>query len=176
MTDQQFCLRWNHHQTTLINVFGSLLKDESLVDVTLYAEGQPVRAHKVVLSACSQYFRSIFATHHEAHPVIILKDVPHNELRALVDYMYQGEVNVCQDQLSSLIQTAESLKIKGLADSGDRRGPNAAPATPPPLPPPPPPPPPPLQTQYAPVPRRSESPHSARDAPAGSRQAGVAEL
>ena len=57
MADQQFCLRWNHHHTTLINVFESLLKDESLVDVTLYAEERPVRAHKVVLSACSPYFK-----------------------------------------------------------------------------------------------------------------------
>lgn len=57
MAEQQFCLRWNHHHTTLINVFESLLKDESLVDVTLYAEGRYVKAHKVVLSACSQYFK-----------------------------------------------------------------------------------------------------------------------
>ena len=57
MADQQFCLRWNHHHTTLINVFESLLKDESLVDVTLYAEERPVKAHKVVLSACSPYFK-----------------------------------------------------------------------------------------------------------------------
>ncbi|XP_037085860.1 longitudinals lacking protein, isoforms H/M/V-like, partial [Pollicipes pollicipes] len=127
MADQQFCLRWNHHHTTLINVFESLLKDESLVDVTLYAEGRPVRAHKVVLSACSQYFRAIFSAHQENHPVIILKDVPFSELRALVDYMYIGEVNVCQDQLASLIKTAESLKIKGLADGSNRKPPSSPP-------------------------------------------------
>ena len=57
MSDQRFCLRWNHHQSTLVTVFDSLLKDESLVDVTLYAEGRPVKAHKVVLSACSPYFK-----------------------------------------------------------------------------------------------------------------------
>ncbi|XP_043237999.1 protein bric-a-brac 1-like isoform X2 [Amphibalanus amphitrite] len=131
MADQQFCLRWNHHHTTLINVFESLLKDESLVDVTLYAEERPVRAHKVVLSACSPYFKAIFSAHTENHPVIILKDVLYSELRALVDYMYIGEVNVSQDQLASLIKSAESLKIKGLADGVSRKPPPPPPASPP---------------------------------------------
>jgi hypothetical protein len=53
---QQFCLRWNNHQNTLISVFDSLLESGSLVDCALAAEGQYMNAHKVVLSACSPYF------------------------------------------------------------------------------------------------------------------------
>lgn len=59
--DQQFCLRWNNHQSTLVSVFDTLLENGSLVDCTLAAEGQSIKAHKVVLSACSPYFEvSIF--------------------------------------------------------------------------------------------------------------------
>lgn len=54
-TDQQFCLRWNNHQSTLISVFDSLLENGTLVDCTLAAEGQYLKAHKVVLCACSPY-------------------------------------------------------------------------------------------------------------------------
>lgn len=54
--DQQFCLRWNNHQSTLISVFDTLLEKGTLVDCTLAAEGQFLKAHKVVLSACSPYF------------------------------------------------------------------------------------------------------------------------
>jgi len=54
--DQQFCLRWNNHQSTLISVFDTLLENETLVDCTLAAEGKFLKAHKVVLSACSPYF------------------------------------------------------------------------------------------------------------------------
>lgn len=54
-SDQQFCLRWNNHQSTLISVFDTLLENEKLVDCTLAADGQYLKAHKVVLSACSPY-------------------------------------------------------------------------------------------------------------------------
>lgn len=53
--DQQFCLRWNNHQNTLISVFDNFLESETLVDCTLAAEGQYLKAHKVVLMACSPY-------------------------------------------------------------------------------------------------------------------------
>ncbi|XP_046396283.1 longitudinals lacking protein, isoforms A/B/D/L isoform X7 [Ischnura elegans] len=135
-SEQQFCLRWNNHQSTLISVFDTLLESETLVDVTLAAEGQYLKAHKVVLSACSQYFQELLCHHLEKHPIIILKDVTFQELKALIDYMYRGEVNVSQEQLSALIKTAESLKIKGLADGGDRRPDRkSVPQLSPPLPP-----------------------------------------
>lgn len=54
--DQQFCLRWNNHQSTLISVFDTLLEKGIHVDCTLAAEGRTLKAHKVVLSACSPYF------------------------------------------------------------------------------------------------------------------------
>lgn len=54
--DQQFCLRWNNHQSTLVAVFDTLLENGTLVDCTLAAEGKFLNAHKVVLSACSPYF------------------------------------------------------------------------------------------------------------------------
>jgi len=54
--DQQFCLRWNNHQSTLIQNFDTLLESGTLVDCTLAAEGKTLKAHKVVLSACSPYF------------------------------------------------------------------------------------------------------------------------
>ena len=54
---QEFCLKWNNHTTTILSVMDTLLEEESLVDVTLSADGQFVRAHRVILSACSPYFR-----------------------------------------------------------------------------------------------------------------------
>ncbi|XP_015517421.1 longitudinals lacking protein, isoforms H/M/V isoform X1 [Neodiprion pinetum] len=116
MSMQQFCLRWNNHQPNFISVFSNLLNNETLVDVTLAAEGRHLQAHKVVLSACSTYFQSLFTVNPCQHPIVILKDVKFSDLKIMVDFMYYGEVNVSQDQLPSIIKTAESLKIKGLAE------------------------------------------------------------
>ncbi|XP_034938663.1 longitudinals lacking protein isoform X18 [Chelonus insularis] len=115
--DQQFCLRWNNHQTTLIQNFDTLLESGTLVDCTLAAEGKYLKAHKVVLSACSPYFEGLLSEHYDKHPVFILKDVKFKELKAMMDYMYRGEVNISQDQLAALLKAAESLQIKGLSES-----------------------------------------------------------
>ena len=54
---QEFCLKWNNHRSTILSVMDMLLEEESRVDVTLSADGQFIRAHRVILSACSPYFR-----------------------------------------------------------------------------------------------------------------------
>ena len=56
-SEQQYCLKWNNHHSTILGVFDTLLEEESLVDVILSAEGQFLKAHRVILSACSPYFR-----------------------------------------------------------------------------------------------------------------------
>ncbi|XP_018332841.1 longitudinals lacking protein, isoforms F/I/K/T isoform X7 [Agrilus planipennis] len=115
--DQQFCLRWNNHQSTLVAVFDTLLENGTLVDCTLAAEGKFLNAHKVVLSACSPYFETLLSQNYDKHPIFILKDVKFQELKAMMDYMYRGEVNISQDQLGALLKAAESLQIKGLSDN-----------------------------------------------------------
>ncbi|KAG1687794.1 Protein bric-a-brac 2 [Nymphon striatum] len=115
-SQQQFCLRWNNHQGNMVNVFDSLLADNLLVDVTLACDGQNVQAHKLILSACSSFFQEILVKNPCKHPVIILKDMTFNDVKAILQFMYKGEVNVSQDQLSALLKTAEALKIKGLAE------------------------------------------------------------
>ncbi|XP_044005425.1 broad-complex core protein-like [Aphidius gifuensis] len=117
---QEFCLRWNNHQVNLLNVFKEILDNCSFSDVTLVTEDGPtfIRCHKVVLASCSDYFASLFIhlPSHESHPFIVLKDIQHKEMKALVEYMYQGEVYVAQDQLPLLLRIAEILQIKGLTD------------------------------------------------------------
>lgn len=113
---QQFCLRWNNYQSNLTNVFDQLLQSESFVDVTLACDGHSVKAHKMVLSACSPYFQALFFDNPCQHPIVILKDIKWPELKAVVEFMYKGEINVSQEQIGPLLKVAESLKIRGLAD------------------------------------------------------------
>ncbi|KFM76347.1 Protein bric-a-brac 2, partial [Stegodyphus mimosarum] len=113
---QQFCLKWNNHMNNMMDVFKNLLSTEALVDVTLACDGLSLKAHKMVLSACSPFFQSLFLENPCKHPIVILKDMKYSELKAIIEFMYHGEVNVAQDQLSALMKTAETLRVKGLAE------------------------------------------------------------
>ncbi|KAJ8737999.1 hypothetical protein PYW08_000594 [Mythimna loreyi] len=113
---QQYSLRWNNHQPNFISMFTTLLNTQTLVDVTLSADGKQLLAHKVVLSACSTYFQTLFVENPSPHPIVILKDVTYADLRAMVDFMYCGEVNVTEEQLPQVLDTAKLLKVKGLTD------------------------------------------------------------
>uniref|UniRef100_A0A182M9P6 BTB domain-containing protein n=1 Tax=Anopheles culicifacies TaxID=139723 RepID=A0A182M9P6_9DIPT len=117
MNPQQFSLRWNNYTSYIAGAFDSLRYEEDLVDVTLCCEGRKIRAHKILLSACSPYFKDVFKENPCQHPVIIFKNVRHTDLMSLVEFMYQGEVSVPQEQLPSFLHTAEILAIRGLTDN-----------------------------------------------------------
>ncbi|XP_011863633.1 PREDICTED: protein tramtrack, alpha isoform-like isoform X2 [Vollenhovia emeryi] len=117
-SSQQFSLRWNNYLKHITCAFDTLRTDEDLVDVTLSCEGKRIRAHKMLLSACSTYFRDLFKENPCQHPVVIFRNVKFDDLAALVDFMYQGEVNVVQEQLASFLTTAELLAVQGLTDGG----------------------------------------------------------
>ncbi|XP_045540884.1 zinc finger and BTB domain-containing protein 44 [Papilio machaon] len=136
MVPQQYCLRWKHHHTNVQNMFAQLLEKERFCDVTLYCSpsfatqvpnkdtvepekirGVSLRAHRVVLAACSELLAALLGAH-EAHgePVLVIDGAEPRHLRALLDYMYTGEMSVHHSQLASLLKTAEELRIKGLTD------------------------------------------------------------
>ncbi|XP_041766526.1 broad-complex core protein isoforms 1/2/3/4/5 isoform X3 [Anopheles merus] len=111
---QHFCLRWNNYQSSITSAFENLRDDEDFVDVTLACDGRSLKAHRVVLSACSTYFRELLKSTPCKHPVIVLQDVAFTDLHALVEFIYHGEVNVHQRSLSSFLKTAEILRVSGL--------------------------------------------------------------
>ncbi|KAI5732915.1 uncharacterized protein LOC103508670 isoform X1 [Diaphorina citri] len=113
----QYCLKWNNHRSNLLTVFDQLLKNEAFTDVTLACEGgAPMKCHKMVLAACSSYFQLLFTELPYKHTVVVLKDVTYIEMKALLEYMYKGEVNVAHDELAPLLRVAEALKVKGLVE------------------------------------------------------------
>ncbi|CAG7834078.1 unnamed protein product [Allacma fusca] len=114
---QQFCLRWNSYPATVATQLAALRATEDFVDVTLACDGRQLKAHKLVLSACSPYFMQLLKSTPCQHPVIFLRDVGFRQLVALLEFMYAGEVNVSQVELPALLRTAESLQVRGLADT-----------------------------------------------------------
>ncbi|XP_002092939.3 protein jim lovell [Drosophila yakuba] len=112
-----YSLRWNNHQNHILRAFDALLQTKTLVDVTLVCAETSIRAHKMVLSACSPFFQRVFAETPCKHPVIVLKDFRGWVVQAIVDFMYRGEISVPQQRLQTLIQAGESLQVRGLVES-----------------------------------------------------------
>jgi hypothetical protein len=62
--------------------------------VTLACEGHSVKAHRIILCACSSYFQHILRSINPAqHPVLLLSDVRPTDLTALMDFIYFGQVS-----------------------------------------------------------------------------------
>ncbi|XP_065092501.1 uncharacterized protein LOC135713325 [Ochlerotatus camptorhynchus] len=117
MLPQQYCLRWKYHHSNLQTMFSQLLDRGCFCDVTLACEGQTIRAHRVVLCACSTYFDQLLTNcSTEKDPIIIMRDAKFEDIRCLIEFMYKGEINVEHGSLASLLKTAEELRIKGLAE------------------------------------------------------------
>nr|XP_023027397.1 modifier of mdg4-like isoform X2 [Leptinotarsa decemlineata] len=121
MTTEQFSLRWNNFHSNLTSGFHELLEAAELVDVTLAVDGHFLQAHKIVLSICSPYFKHMFKVNPCKHPIVILKDVGHENMKDILEFMYRGEVSVLRENLTQFLRTAELLQVKGLTgdDSGE---------------------------------------------------------
>uniref|UniRef100_A0A182X822 BTB domain-containing protein n=2 Tax=gambiae species complex TaxID=44542 RepID=A0A182X822_ANOQN len=97
---QYFSLRWNNYQSNMTSVFHELLESQSFVDVTLACEYNSLKAHKVVLSACSAYFQKILLDNPCKHPTIILPaDICFSDLQFIIEFVYRGEIDVSEAEL-----------------------------------------------------------------------------
>lgn len=111
-------MKWSEYHNHLSSRFQSLRSQEQFTDVTLYCEGKNLKAHQMVLAACSSYFQDVLQANPHSHPVIIFQNVKYRDLVSIIQYMYNGEVCVAQERLMTFLQTAEMLKIEGLTETG----------------------------------------------------------
>jgi len=116
LNHQKYNLRWHDYPQSVVTSFRHLKEDEDFVDVTLACNSQQFTAHKVVLSACSPYFKNLLKTNPCQHPIVILRDITEDDLGCILKFMYHGEVQVAEEHLKDFLKTAETLQVKGLAE------------------------------------------------------------
>jgi len=114
MGSEKFSLRWNDFETNINEAFRELRDGKDFFDVTLVCDDEHIQAHKVVLGACSPFFRTMLRRNTHQHPMIYLRGVQFSDLQSVLNFMYQGEVNIAQEELNSFLAVAEDLRVKGL--------------------------------------------------------------
>ena len=85
---EKFCLKWNDFETNVSKSFANLRTETQLFDVTLVGQDQKkVSAHRLVLSACSDFFKNIFYSNNHSHPMLYLDGVDSTHINLLLDYI-----------------------------------------------------------------------------------------
>jgi len=117
MSADKFCLKWNDFETNISVAFKEIREEKDFFDVTLACDDSQIQAHKVILSACSPFFRTVLRRNPHQHPLLYLKGVKYQELISVLNFMYNGEVNVAQEELNTFLAVAEDLRVKGLTQN-----------------------------------------------------------
>ena len=115
MDTEMFNLTWEDFQQSAKETFRSLVDEEDFMDVTLVCEDdKQLRAHKVILSACSKFFKNILMRNPHQNPLLFISGINFRDLKAILNFMYLGETMVEQSHLDSFMAACSILKVKGL--------------------------------------------------------------
>ena len=116
---ETFCLQWNEFGTNISESLNSVRNDKEFFNVTLLCEDNQIEAHKLILAACSPFFRGILRRNPHHHPLLYLKGVRYKEIEAVLNFMYMGQVNIAEAELESFLAVAADLKVRGLTKAED---------------------------------------------------------
>ena len=118
MGDANFNLSWNEFSASATNTFKNLFVKKEFSDVTLVCEDdKTINAHKFILCSSSSFFEKILLLNPHKNPMIYLKGIKFKELESIVRFIYLGQTEVRQIDLSDFIEAAKDLHINGLKEN-----------------------------------------------------------
>jgi len=119
--DKMF-VKWSYFQSNIIESFRNLRQEEDLFDVTLVCnDGKQLEAHKLILSACSPLLRQMLSKSKHPHPFVFMPGMKSKELEAVLDFLYNGEVSVEQEDIADFLSLSQLLQIKGLTNHQENK-------------------------------------------------------
>ena len=112
----QFALKWVSYEQNLKSFVGEIKGQDEFTDVTLVTgDGQQMDVHRMILSAFSPVLRAMFSGKKSSPTTLLyLRGVSSKCLGAIVDFMYLGEVNILEEDLTEFLAVAEEFQMKGL--------------------------------------------------------------
>ena len=95
---------WQHIQT-----------QDDYCDVTLICDSKQTFAPKLILSSYSPVFKTLLKNSINQHKVIFLSGIEYGDLKTMLDFIYQGQVNIAEKNLESFLKVAEDFMLRGLS-------------------------------------------------------------
>ena len=113
---ERFSLKWNSFKENFANSLSLLRQEDILYDVTLVSDDhKQISAHRLVLSASSEYFKEIFIKSKTQFQLMLCLDgVNANDLNNILQYIYNGEIQIFQDDLDRFLEISQRFKLQGL--------------------------------------------------------------
>ena len=112
---EKFNLKWNEYHSNWIGSLAKLRANNAFTDVTLISDDKvKFSSHRILLSSCSNVFDFILKDSNQANPLIYLSGVNSANHGFILDFIYNGDVNLYQEQLDSFLKSAKQLEIDGL--------------------------------------------------------------
>ena len=120
MSTDKYNLNWNGHKENSLVSFKEAHIQQEFTDVTLVTEDdKQIESHKFILGSSSPVFRKILISNPHPHPLIYLSGVKHEELKAIIEFMYLGETEVAQESFEHVMNIAVRFQVKGLSEKSD---------------------------------------------------------
>lgn len=118
MNGGQINLKCSDFLANIFSSFNALEGSDLFTDVTIVSDdNRKILAHKVILSAGSEFFRDILSDKAHPHPMLCLDGVSSDDLEWIIKYLYVGEVSVPKSSLTKFLKIANKLKCFGLLNS-----------------------------------------------------------
>ena len=120
MSTEKCSLSWKNFGTSAENTLRKLFDDKDFTDVTLISSDMKrIKAHKVIISSCSQFFNQILVESPNQHPLLFLKDIRYCDLLSILNFIYIGQAEVLNEDLNRFMEAASVLQIEGLKPVDD---------------------------------------------------------
>ena len=118
--DEKFNLKWNDFHANVSSTFRKLRTTDDFFDVTLVSDDQQqMYAHKVVLASSSEYFKNILTSNKHSHPMLCLSGVNTADMKNMLDFVYNGEIQIAQNNLDNFLEIAQRFQLEGLQNGTD---------------------------------------------------------
>ncbi|KAI0237978.1 Kelch-like protein 5 [Lamellibrachia satsuma] len=108
-----------NHSERMIRKMEDYYGKKQLCDVVLVAERRRISAHRMVLSAASDYFAAMFTSNvrEATEKEVTMKQIDPDALAALVDYAYTGNIDLKEDTVENLLSTASLLQMSEVVEA-----------------------------------------------------------
>lgn len=102
-------------QSTLLqDGLKELLNENKFVDCIIKVGDRSFPCHKLILAACSPYFRELYFSDDgkmDSAKEVVIEDVDPNIMEMIVNYMYSAEIDLTDDNVQDILAVANRFQI-----------------------------------------------------------------